>query len=74
MLIPSKPFLVRFGDLRLRFEPDPESGGYFVRALNREGVFSQGDTFEEALEMVIDADHLVAEHRRNSRMAMAKDE
>ena len=62
-----KPFTVNIGDLRCRFTPDPEGGGYTVRALNRRGVFSQGDTFEEAVEMIRDADRLVAECRAELR-------
>ena len=62
-----KPFIVEIGDLRCRFTPDPEDGGYTVVAVNRRGVFSQGRTFEEAVEMIQDAERLVIECRAELR-------
>ena len=58
-----QPFVVNIGELRCRFTPDPEAGGYTVRALNRRGVISQGNTFEEAVTMIQDADHTMREYR-----------
>jgi predicted RNase H-like HicB family nuclease/DNA-binding XRE family transcriptional regulator len=37
------------------FKKDEEDGGYFVSCPTVEGVFSQGETMEEAREMITDA-------------------
>ena len=47
----TKPFLLVYDDLHLQFIP--EGIGYSVTALNRQGVYSQGATLEEALGNVL---------------------
>ena len=64
-----QPFVVNIGDLRCRFTPDPEAGGYTVRVLNRRGVISQGGTFEEAVAMIQDAAQVMREYRAGKQSA-----
>jgi antitoxin HicB len=40
---------------RIELIPDPEDGGYVVRIPDLPGCMSQGDTVEEAMEMIRDA-------------------
>lgn len=40
---------------RIELIPDPEDGGYVVRIPDLPGCMSQGDTVEEAIEMIRDA-------------------
>ena len=47
----SKPFLLVYDDLHLQCVP--EEGGYSLIATNRQGVYSQGGTLEEALDNVL---------------------
>ena len=56
-------FLVRHRHLVLYLEPDP-SGGYIVTSPFVPGLVSQGDTFEEAIAMALDADRELQEVRR----------
>ena len=52
-LLPAKPFTVVLRDRRFKFTP--EDKGYSVRCLDRRGVITQGDTFEEAAANALDA-------------------
>ena len=49
-----KKFLVTEDDITYEFE-EAEEGGYTVTVPDLPGCISEGDTFEEALEMIKDA-------------------
>jgi antitoxin HicB len=49
---------------RIRLEPDLDMGGYVVICESPPGCASQGDTVEEALEMIADAISLLVESCR----------
>jgi predicted RNase H-like HicB family nuclease len=53
--------------------PDTEEGGYWVECLALPGCSSQGDTIEEALEMIRDSikGHLEVEAERKKKKAVA---
>ena len=53
--------------------PDAEDGGYWVECPSLPGCSSQGDTVEEALEMIKDAikGHLEVEAERKKKKAVA---
>jgi antitoxin HicB len=59
----SKSFLVRHKHLVLHLEPDEEHGGYVVTSPFVPGLVTQGDTFEEAIAMALDADEALREAR-----------
>ena len=61
-----KGFLVRHRHLVLYLEPD-ESGGYVVTSPYVPGLTTQGDTFEEAIAMALDADEMLREARTELR-------
>lgn len=48
-------FQVIYHSLLIDFYPDPELGGYAVSIPAIDGCYSQGETFEEALVMIMDA-------------------
>jgi predicted RNase H-like HicB family nuclease len=49
---------------RIRLEPDLDMGGYVVICESPPGCASQGDTVEEALEMIADEISLLVESCR----------
>lgn len=55
-------FLVRHKHLVLYLEPD-EAGGYAVTSPFVPGLTTQGETFEEAIAMALDADEALREAR-----------
>lgn len=63
-----KGYLVRHRHLVLYLEPD-EAGGYVVTSPYVPGLTTQGDTFEEAIAMALDADEALREARAELRRA-----
>ncbi len=57
----------------VNLHPDPEDGGFWVECSALPGCSSQGDTVEEALEMIKDAikGHLEVEGERKRKKAVA---
>lgn len=60
----TRGFLVRHRHLVLYLEPD-EAGGYAVTSPFVPCLTTQGETFEEAIAMALDADELLRETRRD---------
>ena len=58
----STGYLVRHKHLVLHLEPDPERG-YVVTSPFVPGLVTQGETFEEAIAMALDADEALREAR-----------
>ncbi len=56
---------------RVRLEPDLELGGYVVYSETPPMCASQGDTVEEALEMIADAISLLVEAYREKGWPLA---
>ena len=61
-----KVILVDGEQYSIRLEPDLESGGYCVFSETPPRCASQGDTVEEALEMIADAISLLRESCREN--------
>lgn len=59
-----KGYLVRHKHLALHLEPD-EAGGYVVTSPFIPGLVTQGDSFEEAISMALDADEALREARND---------
>ena len=59
-------FLIRHKHLVLHLEPDP-SGGYVVTSPFVPGLVTQGETFEDAVAMALDADVALREARADLR-------